>query len=106
MQIEASFWRAIAVYRVASVGYAALLLARADDLRSPALGWLVIGMMALWTAASTFAYATARSRPLVVIDLLVTLGCLLASPYVQGPQAGPAGVTPATATWVAGPVLA
>ncbi|MFG1751179.1 MacS family sensor histidine kinase [Streptosporangium sandarakinum] len=106
MGIEGSFWRAIAVYRVASLGYAALLLASAGGYRHPVAGWSVIGLMAVWTAVTTVAYSTARSRPLLVADVVVTLGCMLASPYVQETGAGPAGVLPITATWVAGPVLA
>ncbi|MFF5207011.1 MacS family sensor histidine kinase [Streptosporangium sp. NPDC000396] len=106
MGIEGSFWRAIAVYRIASLGYAALLLASAGGYQRPVAGWLVLGVMAVWTAATTIAYSTARNRPLLVIDVFVTLGCMLASPYVQGPDAGPAGVMPVTATWIGGPVLA
>ncbi|OUC97600.1 MacS family sensor histidine kinase [Streptosporangium minutum] len=106
MGIEGSFWRAIAVYRIASLGYAALLLASAGGYQRPVAGWLVLGLMTVWTAATTIAYSTARSRPLLVMDVLVTLGCMLASPYVQGPGAGPAGVMPVTATWIGGPVLA
>jgi signal transduction histidine kinase len=106
MSIEAPFWRAIAVYRIASLAYAALLLASAGGYQRPALGWLVLGVMTLWTAAATFTYSVARGRSLLVVDLLVTMGCLLASPYVQGPDARPAGVMPVTAAWVGGPVLA
>ncbi|WP_326819784.1 MacS family sensor histidine kinase [Streptosporangium sp. NBC_01756] len=106
MGIEGSFWRAIAVYRIASLGYAALLLAGAGGYQRPVAGWLVLGVMTVWTAVTTIAYSTARSRPLLVMDVLVTLGCMLASPYVQGPDAGPAGVMPVTATWIGGPVLA
>ncbi|MGV9327125.1 MacS family sensor histidine kinase [Streptosporangium sandarakinum] len=106
MGIEGSFWRAIAVYRVASLGYAALLLASAGGYRHPVAGWSVIGLMAAWTAVTTVAYSTARSRPLLVADVVVTLGCMLASPYVQETGAGQAGVLPITVTWVAGPVLA
>ncbi|WP_203968806.1 MacS family sensor histidine kinase [Sphaerisporangium melleum] len=106
MEIEGSFWRAIAVYRFASLGYAALLLAGAGGYLRPIAGWLVLGVMTLWTVATTIAYATARSRTLLALDVLVTLGCMLASPYVQGPEAGPAGVMPITATWIGGPVLA
>ncbi|MFG1947422.1 MacS family sensor histidine kinase [Nonomuraea sp. NPDC048826] len=106
MGIEGSFWRAIAVYRVASLGYAALLLAAADGYQRPLAGWLVIGVMAVWTAFTTVAYSTARSRALLVVDVLVTLGCMLASPYVQGTGAEQPGLMPITATWVAGPVLA
>ncbi|MEU8266643.1 DUF5931 domain-containing protein [Sphaerisporangium sp. NPDC049002] len=106
MEIASSFWRAISVYRIASLAYAALLLAGAGGYQRPVLGWLVMGVMALWTAATTFAYSIARGRSLLMIDMLVTMGCLLASPYVQGADAGPAGVMPVTATWIGAPVLA
>src|SRR4051812_16251570 len=106
MRFERPFWRAIAVYRIASLGYAALLLASAGGYQRPLAGWLVIGVMGLWPMAPPFVYSILRSRSLLVADVLVTLGCLLASSYVQGPDAGPAGVMPVTATWLAGPVLA
>ncbi|GAA4515529.1 MacS family sensor histidine kinase [Nonomuraea ferruginea] len=106
MEIEGSFWRAIAVYRVASLVYAALLLATAGGYQRPLAGWLVLGVMAVWTVVTTVAYSTVRSRRLLTVDVLVTLGCLLASPYVQGSQAGQAGLMPVTATWVGAPVLA
>ncbi|MDA0631842.1 DUF5931 domain-containing protein [Nonomuraea sp. MCN248] len=106
MGIEGSFWRAIAVYRVASLGYAALLLATSGGYERPVAGWLVLGVMAVWTAVTTVAYSVRRSRALLVVDVLVTLGCLLASVHVQGSEAGRAGLMPVTATWVGGPVLA
>ncbi|MGN9783055.1 MacS family sensor histidine kinase [Nonomuraea sp. ZG12] len=105
MEIEGSFWRAIAVYRIASLGYAALLLAGAGGYQRPVAGWLVFGVMTVWTVATTVAYSTKRTRPLLMMDVLVTLGCMLTSPYVQGDAAGP-GLMPVTATWVGGPVLA
>ncbi|GII95734.1 MacS family sensor histidine kinase [Sinosporangium siamense] len=106
MEIEGSFWRAIAVYRIASLGYAALLLTGADGYLRPLAGWLVIGVMAAWTGITTAAYSTTRTRPLLLTDLLVTLGCMLASPYVQGAGAREDGVMPVTATWIGAPVLA
>ncbi|MDH2429446.1 DUF5931 domain-containing protein [Sphaerisporangium sp. TRM90804] len=106
MGIERPFWRAVAVYQAASLVYAAMLLAHAGGYERPVLGWLVIGVMAAWTAVSTFAYSLGYRRGVLVLDVLVTVGCLLSSTYVQGPDAGPAGVMPVTATWVGGPVLA
>ncbi|MFC4119449.1 MacS family sensor histidine kinase [Nonomuraea zeae] len=108
MAIEGPFWRAIAVFRIASLVYAAVLMAQHRGYEQPVIGWLVIGVMALWTAAATFAYSipALRRRPLLVIDLLVTMACLLATPYVQGAQQGVAGTMPAPATWIAAPVLA
>ncbi|MFG2071174.1 MacS family sensor histidine kinase [Nonomuraea maritima] len=104
MGIEGSFWRAIAVYRIASLGYAVLLLASAGGFERPLVSWLVAGVMAAWTAIVTLV----RPNPvLLTLDVLVTLACMLISPYVQGPGThAPAGLMPLTATWVAGPVLA
>ncbi|MFG1701763.1 MacS family sensor histidine kinase [Nonomuraea sp. M3C6] len=108
MAIEGAFWRAIAVFRVASLVYAAVLMAQHRGYEQPVLGWLVIGVMVAWTAGATFAYSVAALRrwPLLAIDLLVAVACLLASPYVEGAQQGAMGTMPVPATWVAGPVLA
>ncbi|WP_214103661.1 MacS family sensor histidine kinase [Acrocarpospora catenulata] len=107
MGIEGPFWRAIAVFRIASVVYAAVLLLRAGGYAHPVTGWIVIGVMAFWTGIATLAYAQpgVRGWPLLVLDLLTAVGCLLATPYVQGSLATP-GTMPITATWVAAPVLA
>lgn len=102
MGIEEPFWRAIAVFRIVSVVYASVLLARAGGYSHPVTGWIVIGVMALWTAVTIYAYSAFRGRPLLVADLAVTLGCLLTTPVVQAVV----GPMPITATWVAGPVLA
>lgn len=106
MGIERPFWRAIAVYRVASLGYAAVLLLSAGGYAHPVAGWAVFAVMALWTAGATYGYANRPGRVIVAADLLVTVVCLLASRYVQGAEAGPSGVMPVTATWVGGPILA
>ncbi|MEU8380050.1 DUF5931 domain-containing protein [Streptosporangium sp. NPDC048865] len=104
--IEDPFWRAVAVFRVASLVYAAVLLIRAGGYAHPATGWLVIGVMALWTVATIFAYSVRelRGRPLLAADMLVTVGCLLATPAVQG--AYQPGSLPITGTWMGGAVLA
>jgi signal transduction histidine kinase len=102
-------WRAIAVYRFASLGYAALLLIlhRADYAR---LGWAwaVIAVMTAWTVATTMAYARPerRTKLLLSADLAVTAGLLLSTAALQDPAAMRHGVMPVTGIWVAGPVLA
>ncbi|TMR89536.1 MacS family sensor histidine kinase [Nonomuraea basaltis] len=108
MGIEVPFWRAVAVYRVASLAYAVVLMAQHRGYEHPVAGWLVIAVMALWTAGTTYAYSVAvlRRWPLLAMDLLVTMACLLASPYVEGSMQGATGIIPVPATWVAGPVLA
>ncbi|WP_327086019.1 DUF5931 domain-containing protein [Nonomuraea sp. NBC_01738] len=108
MGIERPFWRAIAVFRVASLAYAAVLMIQNRGYEHPVTGWLVIGLMALWTAASIFAYSVPALRrwPLLVLDMLVAVACLLASPYVEGEIQGTEGTMTVPAIWVAGPVLA
>ncbi|WP_182875764.1 MacS family sensor histidine kinase [Microbispora sp. H10670] len=106
MGIEGPFWRAIAVYRVASLAYAALFVLGAGGYARPVVSWTVIGVMAAWTVVTLVRYPATRRVPLLAADLLVTVACLLATPYAQGPADAAAGVMPLTATWVAGPVLA
>ncbi|KAB8185620.1 MacS family sensor histidine kinase [Microbispora catharanthi] len=106
MGIEGPFWRAIAVFRVASLAYAALLVLRAGGYARPAVAWAVVGVMAVWTVLTLVPRAAARREPLLAADLVVTAGCLLATPYAQSRGDMLAGAIPITATWVAGPVLA
>lgn len=102
-------WRAIAAFRFASLGYAALLaiLNRAYYSR---LDWalVVIAAMTAWTVATTVAYAHPERRTPVLLgtDLAVTAGLLLSTLALQYPQAMRHGVMPVTGIWVAGPVLA
>jgi signal transduction histidine kinase len=103
-------WRAIAVFRFASLGYAALLIAviNRDAYLRPGWAWAVFAAMTAWTAATTVAYAQpARRTPLLLsADLAVTAGLLLSTTALQYPEAMRHGAMPVTATWVAGPVLA
>jgi signal transduction histidine kinase len=103
-------WRALAVFRFASVGYAALRLAVIDRAyySQPDWAWAVIAVMAAWTVGTTIAYARPdRRTPLLLsADLAVTVGLLLSSALLQYPHSTVHGVAPVTATWMAGPVLA
>ena len=103
-------WRAIAVFRFASLGYAVLLAAVIDraEYSRPGWAWAAIAVMTAWTVATTIAYARPdRRTPLLLsADLVVTAGLLLSTAVLQYPHAMRIGVTPVTATWVAGPVLA
>ena len=103
-------WRALAVFRFASVAYAALRLAFIDrtEYSRPDWAWAVIAVMAAWTAGTTIAYARPdrRSPPLLSADLAVTVGLLLSTTGLQYSDASVHGALPVTATWMAGPVLA
>jgi signal transduction histidine kinase len=103
-------WRAIAVFRFASIGYAMLLAAVFERTKysRPDWAWAVIAVMMAWTVVTTIAYARPdRRTPLLLsADLAVTVGLLLSTELLQYPAAVRSGVMPVTATWVAGPVLA
>ena len=109
MNVQASLWRSIAVFRVASLAYAALLLV-VDRASYAHLGWAwaVLAGMAAWTAFTTAAYAVParRTRPLLAADLVVTAAALASTAFLQYPSAVAKATMPVTATWVAGPVLA
>ena len=103
-------WRAIAVFRFASLGYAALRVGVIDRAAysRPDWAWAVIAVMTGWTVITTIAYSRPdrRTRLLLSADLAVTVGLLMSTAVLQYPQAPHHGVTPVTATWLAGPVLA
>src|SRR5215469_5011288 len=109
VNVQASLWRSIAVFRVASLAYAALLLVvdRANYAR-PGWAWAVLAAMAAWTAFTTAAYAVParRTRLLLAADLVVTAAALASTAFLQYPSAVAKAAMPVTATWVAGPVLA
>jgi hypothetical protein len=109
-QSSEPLWRALAVFRSASFGYAALLVGVIDSTRysRPHWAWAVLAVMTAWTAVTTVACARPdRRTPLLLsADLAVTVGVLLSTMALQYPAAMRAGVMPVTATWMAGPVLA
>lgn len=106
---QAPLWRSIAVYRFASLGYAAVLLVvgRANYAHPP-LAWVILAAMIGWTVLTSLAYSVParRTRALRGADLVVTAAALFATILVQYPQSIKNAVMPLTATWVAGPVLA
>jgi signal transduction histidine kinase len=102
-------WRALAVFRFASVGYAALRLAFVDraEYSRPDWAWAVIALMAAWTIVTTIGYTRRHRRTqLLVADLVVTIGLMLSTVVLQYPDGTVHGALPVTATWMAGPVLA
>jgi signal transduction histidine kinase len=105
-----ALWRAIAVFRFASLGYAALLLAVIDrgGYSRPDWAWAAVAGMTTWTVLTTvwYGHREGRTARLLTADLLVTLGFLFSNDWLQFASAQHYGVEPVTATWIAGPVLA
>lgn len=106
---EVPLWRALAVFRLATLGYAVVLTARNfGSYDYPYGGWVVVAVMAAWSAVTVSGYArpTARAWPLLAADFAVTAACLLASRWIVGPQMLSHGMATIPITWMACPVLA
>jgi signal transduction histidine kinase len=106
---EIPLWRAVAIYRIASLGYASVLLvAGFPDYRHPLGGLIVLAVMAAWTGYAIYAFADPRrrGRPLLLADLAVAAGCLLATTWVETARQIAEGEPTLPASWVAGTVLA
>ncbi|GAA3736448.1 MacS family sensor histidine kinase [Salinactinospora qingdaonensis] len=103
MGFHVPLWRGIAVFRVASLIYAAaLVLQHLGRIERPILAGSVIAVMAAWTVVATYAYAepSRRTRTLVGADLAVSFACMLSTSFVV--DTGYLTVAPPlTATWFA-----
>ena len=107
--LQAPLWRAIAVYRIAALVYVTILVIRnVGAYERPVLAWPVLAVMAAWTVLTTYAYADpARRRPpLLVADLLITMGVLAASIWVVGRAALEDGRPTLAVAWHVAPVIA
>ncbi len=106
--LQAPLWRAIAVYRIAALAYASILvISNVGDYERPMLAWPVLAAMAAWTVLTTYAYADpARRRPrLLVADLLVTMAALASSFWIVGHQALEGGAPTLAVAWHVAPVI-
>jgi len=107
--LEIPLWRAVAVFRVAALVYATVLIARnASDYTRPYGGWIVLGVMAVWTVFAVYAYSAPSRRrwPLLAADFAVTAACALASRWVIPHHELAGGEPTLPMAWVATPVLA
>jgi signal transduction histidine kinase len=106
---DVPLWRALAVFRIAALGYATLLVAlNFRTYAHPVLSWVVIAVMAAWTATTVYGYRRARWRrwPLLVADVTVTALCVLVSPPILGATGLARGIANIPVAWIASPVLA
>ncbi|GAA2613725.1 MacS family sensor histidine kinase [Paractinoplanes durhamensis] len=106
---QAPLWRAVAVYRIAALTYATILVIRnVSHYERPVLAWPVVAVMLGWTVFTTYAYANPARRkpPLFVADLLITAAALAASVPVVGRHALEQGKPTLAVAWHVAPVLA
>jgi signal transduction histidine kinase len=102
-------WRVVAVFRVLTLGYAAVVII-ADDRRyaHPAAGLALLGAMAVWSVLTIAAYARpgGRSRWLVAADVAVASALIIATRWVDTPARIAQGAPTLPTFWAAASVLA
>src|SRR5215470_16192271 len=102
-------WRAVAIFRILTLAYAAVLIFRYHHLYAhPAAGLAVLAVMAAWTAVTAAAYAWPRGRnpALICADVAVAALVVLSTRLVDTAIRIHEGESTLPATWVAAPVLA
>lgn len=84
--VENRMFRALAVLRVVVLAYTVAINAYRNNFEHPALGWLCLGVMVAGTVASIVVYAAPERRlpAVLVADLALAVGMLLATPVVKG----------------------
>jgi signal transduction histidine kinase len=106
---EGPLWRALAVFRMASLVQVFLLLAYNRDLYRHPVAAAVAGFaLAAWSIYTIYGYGqpTRRGWPLLTADMTILGLCLLASVPIVGHVALVAGVQTLPASAIAGPVVA
>jgi signal transduction histidine kinase len=106
---EVTLWRALAVFRLAALAYAVVLVIRnVHGYQHPTFAWPVVGVMTIWSLVAISAYARpgAPARLVIALDLALTAACLLSSTWVIGAAQLSRGVSTLTVTWMACPVIA
>jgi signal transduction histidine kinase len=101
------WWATIALRVVTLLFAIAAVLVHRSDFQRESLAWAVLGVMALWTALTGFAYAreSMRVTGLVITDVLLTCALMLASPLVLSDAQYAAADPLITTVWAAVPPL-
>lgn len=102
-------WRAVAVFRVAALGYAALTVSENfARYRHPTAGWGVMVVMTLWTGFTVLRFPPDLQRRvgLLVADLCITAACVLATLWAEESARLVQGEAPIAVMWMGGCVLA
>lgn len=108
-QVDTTLMRALAVLRFVVAAYVvALNVARWREFAHPVAGWVVIGVIVVWTLVAAWAYEapSRRGLPLLVADFAIAGATLLSTPYVQSEAMLERHASTMPSFWVMTPVLA
>ncbi|MGW1993563.1 MacS family sensor histidine kinase [Embleya sp. NPDC001921] len=109
MGVEQSLWRALTVFRTLALVYAIVRYAQvADEYRHPVGGWAVMALLVVWTAVTAYGFRSPafREPPLLILDLCVAVGCLVATRWLDDPERVAQGTMTLPTVWASAPVLA
>ena len=107
--LQGPLWRAIVVFRFASLAFAlALIAGNVRDYQRPLAAIPVVVVLIGWTVAASWLFARPERRrwPLLIADLVVTAAVLLSADWVIGRDALGKGTPGLVVAWLAAPVLA
>lgn len=102
-------WRVVAVFRVITLGYVALLILRANShYAHPAGGLIALAFMACWTILTVAAFARPAGRQpwLIVTDVVVSIGLILSTRLIDTPVRIDSGAPTIPGIWSCSAVLA
>jgi signal transduction histidine kinase len=102
-------WRVVAVYRVVTMIYAAVLIIRDHgQYLHPAGGIAILAVIIFWTSVTVVAYSRpgGRQRWMIVADVIVTAGLVYSTRWVDSPARIGHGFPTLPSFWAASPVLA
>ncbi|MGC0414805.1 MacS family sensor histidine kinase [Embleya sp. AB8] len=109
MGVEQSLWRALTVFRILALVYAIARYAQeASEYRHPLGGWAIMALLVGWTAATAYGFRNPgfREPPLLVVDVCVAVGCVLATRWLDQPERVAQGMMTLPTVWSSAPVLA
>lgn len=99
--------RALAVFRVLALGYAAASVSfQQDEYAHRRAGLLVLGGMAVWTAVAVAQRRLLAQWWFLALDFAIAAAALLSTSYVETAARIDAGVPTLPVSWVAAPVMA
>ena len=109
MGFETAVWRALAVFRGLGLLYAYAVYARRyDEYLHPVGGWVVLGLMTVWTVIVAVLYSRPAGRrwPVLWLDLAIAVAAVVLPRWLDDPSRIEAGAQTLPVVWAAAPVLA
>jgi signal transduction histidine kinase len=107
--MSSQLWRAVAVYRIVTLVYAAvLIISNSSHYAHPTAGYLALAVMAVWTVVTVTAYSrpAGRNRWLVSADVLVATGLILSTRWIDTASRIAHGQPTIPVIWAASAILA